>query len=114
MAQSRCFVTDKPQDNQRPTIDRRTGTDRRRRYSLQYFLDGGVERRQAGRDRRSDNPERRRGWVRDGRWHSVRLTIPEAKQLYALRLDPCGGAGEVRIEALMLKGASGETLASWP
>ncbi len=50
----------------------------------------------------------------DGAWQTVTLKIPETKRLYAIRLDPCGGAGEVVIEALTLKDASGKTLQEWP
>ena len=50
----------------------------------------------------------------DGEWHAMTLRIEEAKTLHALRLDPCGGEGEVRIEGLMLKGADGKVLAKWP
>jgi hypothetical protein len=50
----------------------------------------------------------------DGEWHEMTLRIEEAKTLHALRLDPCGGEGEVRIEGLVLKGADGKALAKWP
>ena len=50
----------------------------------------------------------------DGQWHEYTLRIDETKTLHALRLDPCGGEGEVRIEGLMLKGADGKVLARWP
>ncbi|MBL9146105.1 MAG: arylsulfatase [Verrucomicrobiaceae bacterium] len=49
----------------------------------------------------------------DGEWHEITLRIDEAKTLHALRLDPCGGEGEVRIEGLVLKGAEGKVLAKW-
>ena len=45
-------------------IDRRSGFDRRRAYSLAYFANGGIERRQ-GRDRRGRD-ERRRTWEMRG------------------------------------------------
>ena len=45
-------------------IDRRSGFDRRRAYSLAYFANGGVERRQGG-DRRKDD-DRRRIWEMRG------------------------------------------------
>lgn len=44
--------------------DRRSGVDRRKFYSVDYFLSGGQERRSGG-DRRS-GIERRRSWARDG------------------------------------------------
>lgn len=42
------------------------------------------------------------------------LTITEPKVMHSLRFDPCAGAGEVRIESLSLKDASGAALKSWP
>lgn len=50
----------------------------------------------------------------DGEWHEYSLRIDEAKTLHGLRLDPCGGEGEVKIEGLVLKGADGKVLAQWP
>ena len=50
----------------------------------------------------------------DGEWHEHPLRIDEAKTLHGLRLDPCGGEGEVKIEGLALKGADGKVLAQWP
>jgi arylsulfatase len=47
-------------------------------------------------------------------WQDIKLEIPETRRLYALRLDPCGGEGEARVEGLRLKDASARTLASWP
>ena len=50
------------EDEQRENclVDRRSGFDRRRAYSLAYFANGGIERRQGG-DRRGDR-DRRRFW----------------------------------------------------
>jgi hypothetical protein len=50
----------------------------------------------------------------DGEWHEMKLSIDEAKTMHALRLDPCGGEGEVKIEGLTLKAADGKVLAKWP
>ena len=50
----------------------------------------------------------------DGEWHDLALTITEPKVMHGLRFDPCAGAGEVRIESLQLKDASGTALKSWP
>ena len=46
--------------------------------------------------------------------HDVSLTIAEPKSLAAMRLDPCAGKGEVRIESLQLKDVKGTVLQSWP
>jgi hypothetical protein len=51
------------------TIDRRSGEDRRKVYDLDYFSNGGVERR-TWRERRS-YVERRLGWLRVNKWVSV-------------------------------------------
>ena len=50
-------------------LDRRSGEDRRTTYSLNYFVKGGKERRQAEERRR--NRERRQGWMRIDKWYSV-------------------------------------------
>jgi hypothetical protein len=56
-------------------IDRRSGTDRRRLYDLDYFTEGGVERRKF-KPRRS-LLERRDGWLRVSEWRSVFVTETE-------------------------------------
>jgi hypothetical protein len=53
----------------RSLLDRRSGEDRRKAYSLDYFLNGGVERRKGLERRRA--PERRKDWRRVGKWYSV-------------------------------------------
>jgi len=55
----------------RSGIDRRCGDDRRSTYSLDYFLQGGKERRQYV-DRRW-RKEMRKGWIRISKWSSVDL-----------------------------------------
>ena len=50
----------------------------------------------------------------DGQWHQQTININEPASLHALRLDPCGGEGEVKIENLTLKSADGTVLAHWP
>jgi hypothetical protein len=55
----------------RALVDRRTGEDKRKRYSLDYFTDGGEERRK-GRERRQSD-ERRSAWARVYKWCSVFL-----------------------------------------
>ena len=52
-------------------FDGRSGSDRRRAYRLGFFAKGAVERR-SGQERRTEG-ERRQGWVRVGKWCSVRL-----------------------------------------
>jgi hypothetical protein len=52
--------------------------------------------------------------MHDDRWHDVKLVINERKPIVALRLDPCSGIGQVRIEGLMLQDARGSILQSWP
>jgi hypothetical protein len=55
----------------RSLVDRRCGEDKRNRYSLDYFSDGGGERRK-GKERRQSE-ERRSGWARVYKWCSVFL-----------------------------------------
>ena len=55
----------------RSPIDRRSGEDKRKLYSLDYFTDGGEERRK-GKERRQSE-ERRSGWARVYKWCSVFL-----------------------------------------
>jgi hypothetical protein len=50
-------------------IDRRTGADRRIVCNMDYWLNGGGERR-LWKERRSEF-ERRTDWVRVGLWNSV-------------------------------------------
>jgi len=50
-------------------IDRRSGKDRRSIVNLNYFLDGGPERR-FGKERRFEE-ERRADWSRVSKWYSV-------------------------------------------
>ena len=55
----------------RSLVDRRSGEDKRNRYSLDYFTDGGEERRR-GKERRQSG-ERRSAWARVYKWCSVFL-----------------------------------------
>jgi hypothetical protein len=55
----------------RSPIDRRSGEDKRNLYSLDYFTDGGEERRR-GKERRQSG-ERRSAWARVYKWCSVFL-----------------------------------------
>ena len=56
---------------EREAIDRRSAADRRVAYDLDYFQNGGIERRKV-KDRRSQ-AERRDGWIRISRWTSVNI-----------------------------------------
>jgi len=55
----------------RSLFDRRSGDDKRKLYNLDYFFDGGRERRKGKERRQSD--ERRIGWARVYNWCSVFL-----------------------------------------
>ena len=55
----------------RSQIDRRSGDDERKLYSLDYFTNGGMERRDQIERRKL--AERRGEWVRVRKWYSVRL-----------------------------------------
>jgi hypothetical protein len=55
----------------RSPIDRRSGEDKRKLYNLDYFTEGGKERRK-GKERRQAG-ERRSGWARVYKWCSVFL-----------------------------------------
>ncbi|MBW2432482.1 MAG: hypothetical protein JRF36_02690 [Deltaproteobacteria bacterium] len=61
----------KPPATRRSAYDRRSGEDKRARYNLDYFMDGGKERRN-GKERRQIG-ERRSGWARVYKWCSVFL-----------------------------------------
>ena len=63
-------------DRRSALIDRRLWADRRKVYSLDYFRDGGVERRKRG-DRRT-RLERRSRWLRVSQWCSVFPWEPQA------------------------------------
>lgn len=52
-----------------PFLDRRSGEDRREAYDLDYFLNGGAERREA--KERRDRHERRHGCIRVSEWSSI-------------------------------------------
>ena len=55
--------------DRRSGTDRRTGEDRRTLHDLDYFFEGGVERR-TWRERRSP-VENREGWMRMRDWCSI-------------------------------------------
>ena len=56
-------------EKDRSGMDRRSGGDRRDAYDLDYFLQGGKERRQWVE--RRWRKEMRKGWVRINKWSSV-------------------------------------------
>lgn len=53
----------------RSPVDRREIEDMREAYSLDYFIDGGVERRKY--TERRESAERRMDWMRVTKWCSV-------------------------------------------
>lgn len=68
-----------------PYMDRRSGEDRRKIYSLDYFLKGNIDRR-IGSERRIHG-ERRMDCVRVSKWASV---CPDPKELdnsYFFKID---------------------------
>lgn len=67
----KLFEIDSPQDSRRndPLEDRRSGEDRRIAYDLDYFQEGGMERR-AALERRQDS-ERRDNCTRVSQWSSI-------------------------------------------
>jgi hypothetical protein len=58
-------------NKRKSVVDRRSGVDRRQVHLLEYFIQGGVERR-SGKDRRK-RLERRADWVRVDDWYSICL-----------------------------------------
>ena len=52
-----------------PFLDRRSGDDRREAYDLDYFREGGAERR--AQNERRQPLERREGCIRVSEWSSI-------------------------------------------
>jgi len=52
-----------------PYLDRRSGEDRRRVYSIDYFLKGNLDRRRLGE--RRGRSERRQDCIRIDQWSSI-------------------------------------------
>lgn len=52
--------------------------------------------------------------VHDGDWRDVTVELETDKRLHALRLDPCGGPGVVRLRDLKLLDSMGKVLQKWP
>ena len=65
------MVAKKPVEKRKsdPFLDRRSGEDRRETYDIDYFTDGGAERR-AAKERRNAK-ERRKDCVKVSQWSSV-------------------------------------------
>ena len=61
----------KPKEKRKrdPYLDRRSGEDRRQAYDIDYFAEGGIERRKG--DHRRQPKERRKGCVKITKWSSV-------------------------------------------
>jgi len=58
----------------RAFFDRRSGQDRRKAYNIDYFLEGGLERRtHATGDRRDHEKDRRKDWIKISRWSSLKV-----------------------------------------
>ncbi len=65
----------------RTLFDRRSGQDRRDSYNIDYFLDGGLERRNSFEgERRRKNQDRRREWIKISRWSSLNVEGEETKE----------------------------------
>jgi hypothetical protein len=64
-------VKDPPREKRKndPYLDRRSGEDRREVYDIDYFADGGAEKRK--RDERRKPKERRKDCVKVSKWSSV-------------------------------------------
>jgi len=60
----------KPLLIKRSGIDRRSGEDKRKVYSLDYFKNNGMERRLNIKDRRK-KVEPRKSWDRVNKWYSI-------------------------------------------
>ena len=67
--------------NKRAFFDRRSGQDRRNSYNLDYFVDGGAERRNnSGEERRADDKDRRKSWIKISPWSSLHLEGENPKE----------------------------------
>lgn len=65
----------------RAFFDRRSGQDRRNAYNLDYFVDGGTERRNSsGEERRAEDQDRRKEWIKISSWSSHKLEEKNPKE----------------------------------
>ncbi len=73
---------DKPK-KKRSFFDRRSGQDRRNSYNLDYFVDGGGERRNSsGAERRDEDKDRRKEWIKISPWSSLHLEEKKPKETH--------------------------------
>jgi len=64
----------KKSKKKRAFFDRRSGQDRRKAYNIDYFLEGGVERRtHATGERRDQENDRRKEWIKISPWSSLKV-----------------------------------------
>ena len=62
----------------RSYFDRRSGEDRRSTYNIDYFLEGGTERRNnPTRGRRRKEKDRRKDWIKISQWSSLNIADEE-------------------------------------
>lgn len=81
-------------DFKRTGFDRRTDNDRRKCYSLDFFGETIIERRQGG-DRRKD-AEKRLNWTRVTKWVSVPFNTDAGNRTGGERMDSSPGEPSIR------------------
>jgi len=65
----------------RAFFDRRSGQDRRKTYNMDYFLEGGVERRNScAGERRAEDKDRRKNWIKISPWSSLHHEVKKPKE----------------------------------
>lgn len=65
-------------EKKRNFFDRRSGQDRRDSYNIDYFLEGGTERRNGLADgRRAKKKDRRKDWIKISSWSSLHIDSEE-------------------------------------
>lgn len=70
----------KPQ-KKRAFFDRRSGHDRRNAYNIDYFLEGGLERRTNSKgERRNGEKDRRKDWIKISPWSSLKIEEPQPEK----------------------------------
>ncbi len=64
----------------RSFFDRRSGQDRRLTYNMDYFLEGGAERRNSFEgERREESKDRRKDWIKISSWSSLNIEDEKSK-----------------------------------